>query len=303
MVLWFASVLGIIAGELWFTLRWGWVGLDWIFIIRRSRRSVRVFQDEAVAPLFLAARMFLEVSRCAPNGHVTAQSRVHKGSKAFYSQGRKSTVVCVAGRSDHAGFISCRVISVICFRAFDAKRAPTSRRVGFNPCQVVVAFVFFPTGLPFPTDPSVSHLHLPSPVAIDTLSHYRYQGSSPDASAETLPSAEGRENNAAVEEEWGARAVAALKEPLPDARYASLSSSSSSSSSSSPLPSSADIVIDTDGGVADGRGGGGGDEGVGDSGAGAREGATDGELTLLLACLCRGLGTTFVVRLPEILNR
>ncbi|CAN0059941.1 unnamed protein product, partial [Hapterophycus canaliculatus] len=32
-------------------------------------------------------------------------------------------------------------------------------------------------------------------------------------------------------------------------------------------------------------------------------GATDGELVLLLACLCRGLGTTFVVRVPEILGR
>lgn len=29
----------------------------------------------------------------------------------------------------------------------------------------------------------------------------------------------------------------------------------------------------------------------------------EGEVVLLLACLCRGLGTTYVVRVPEILSR
>lgn len=44
-------------------------------------------------------------------------------------------------------------------------------------------------------------------------------------------------------------------------------------------------------------GGGGGVEG------GGRVGATEGEVVLLLACLCRGLGTTFVVGVPELLGR
>ena len=80
-------------------------------------------------------------------------------------------------------------------------------------------------------------------------------GITPDASTETLPSAEGREYEVALEEEWGLRAVAALEEPYPESRQAT------------------------------------------------PEARAEGEVVLLLACLCRGLGTTYVVRVPEILSR
>lgn len=87
-----------------------------------------------------------------------------------------------------------------------------------------------------------------------------FSGITPDASTETLPSAEGRDYEMALEEEWGLRAIAALGEPYPHPRNAF---------------SSSRMVTEE----------------------------AEGEVVLLLACLCRGLGTTYVVRVPEILSR
>lgn len=69
-----------------------------------------------------------------------------------------------------------------------------------------------------------------------------------------------------------------------------------------PLPSPA--ATGGKGTEGEGSGGGAGDETSGSLGVSeAREGGSDGEVALLLACLCRGLGTTFVNRVPEILGR
>lgn len=87
-----------------------------------------------------------------------------------------------------------------------------------------------------------------------------FSGITPDASTETLPSAEGRDYEMALEEDWGLRAVAALGEPYPQPRNA--------------LSFSRRVTEEA-----------------------------EGEVVLLLACLCRGLGTTYVVRVPEILSR
>jgi len=97
------------------------------------------------------------------------------------------------------------------------------------------------------------------------------------STCDTLPSAEGREYGKALEEDWGNGAVSALREPLPLPLL--------------PLPSGAKkAAAGGDGGEAEAEEGGG-------------VGASEGEVVLLLACLCRGLGTTFVVRVPEILGR
>lgn len=115
-------------------------------------------------------------------------------------------------------------------------------------------------------------------------------GVTPDATVEALPSAESREYEAHLEEEWGARAVAALGEPLP---------SSQDLNKGLAVPSSGDDKgsVEDDG---EGEEGDGGRDGVG---GGAAGGSTEGEVVLLLACLCRGLGTNFVVCVPEILGR
>lgn len=101
------------------------------------------------------------------------------------------------------------------------------------------------------------------------------------SSCDTLPSADGREYNKTLEEEWANGAVSALKEPwpAPEAKEAAAAAAAA-----------AGAAEREDGG------GGGADEG-------GRVGGTEGEVALLLACLCRGLGTTFVVRVPEILGR
>lgn len=103
------------------------------------------------------------------------------------------------------------------------------------------------------------------------------------SSCDSLPPAEGREYNKALEEEWGNRAVSALREPLP---------------SPSPSPSP-----DTKAAAAAAAGTAAAEVEAGVSGDEVRAGASEGEVSLLLACLCRGLETTFVVRVPEILGR
>eukprot|EP00752_Nemacystus_decipiens_P003214 g2975.t1 len=103
------------------------------------------------------------------------------------------------------------------------------------------------------------------------------------SSCDTLPSVEGREyNNRALEEEWANGAVSALREPLPvpETKEAVAAAVASAAAAAAEAAETA---------------------GVGDGGG--KAGATDGEVALLLACLCRGLGTTFVVRVPEILGR
>ncbi|CAN0194719.1 unnamed protein product [Ectocarpus sp. 6 AP-2014] len=103
------------------------------------------------------------------------------------------------------------------------------------------------------------------------------------SSCDSLPPAEGREYNKALEEEWGNRAVSALREPLP---------------SPSPSPSP-----DTKAAAPAAAGTAAAEEEAAVSGDEVRAGASEGEVSLLLACLCRGLETTFVVRVPEILGR
>ncbi|CAM9459336.1 unnamed protein product [Ectocarpus sp. 8 AP-2014] len=103
------------------------------------------------------------------------------------------------------------------------------------------------------------------------------------SSCDSLPPAEGREYNKALEEEWGNRAVSALREPLP---------------SPSPSPSP-----DTKAAAAAAAGTAAAEEEAAVSGDEVRAGASEGEVSLLLACLCRSLETTFVVRVPEILGR
>ncbi|CAM9791582.1 unnamed protein product [Pylaiella littoralis] len=101
-----------------------------------------------------------------------------------------------------------------------------------------------------------------------------------DSSCDTLPSAEGLEYSKALEEEWRNGAVVALREPLPSIEETTKSAAAAAAAA-----------------TAKPDGGGGGVEG------GDRVGATEGEVVLLLACLCRGLGTTFVVGVPELLGR
>lgn len=98
-----------------------------------------------------------------------------------------------------------------------------------------------------------------------------------NTSAETLPPAEGKEYYAGLEEEWRARVVANIGEPLPFEDNVAL-------------------------GVSFG-GGRWGEEVLDDSGEAGSKRNSDGEVVLLLACLCRGLGTTFVSRVSEILIR
>ncbi|CAM9669332.1 unnamed protein product, partial [Ectocarpus sp. 12 AP-2014] len=88
-----------------------------------------------------------------------------------------------------------------------------------------------------------------------------------------------REYNKALEEEWGNRAVSALREPLP---------SPSPDIKAAAAAAAGTAAAEVEAGVS-------GDE--------VRAGASEGEVSLLLACLCRGLETTFVVRVPEILGR
>lgn len=97
-----------------------------------------------------------------------------------------------------------------------------------------------------------------------------------------LPSAEGREYGKALEEDWGNGAMSALREPLPL------------------LPPPVGTKKSASGGAQAAAGGNGGEAGAEEVG---KAGASEGEVVLLLACLCRGLGTTFVVRVPEILGR
>ncbi|CAN0061361.1 unnamed protein product, partial [Scytosiphon promiscuus] len=115
------------------------------------------------------------------------------------------------------------------------------------------------------------------------------------SSCSILTSVEGRvleygDNDASVlEQDWGNGAVSALREPLP------LPSRSSATWPSEPNGNAAATAqhVEKASGAREG------DRGE----AATVGGATDGELVLLLACLCRGLGTTFVVRVPEILGR
>lgn len=104
------------------------------------------------------------------------------------------------------------------------------------------------------------------------------------STCDTLPSAEGREYGKALEEDWGNGAMSALREPLPlpPPPFGTKKAAAASAAGAQ---------------AAGGTGGEAGGEGVG------RVGASEGEVVLLLACLCRGLGTTFVVRVPEILGR
>lgn len=107
-------------------------------------------------------------------------------------------------------------------------------------------------------------------------------GVTPDANVETLPPSEGREYDLRVEEEWGARAIAALGEPLPSHEVVATSGYKDVAIYSGEMD---DLVPDA--------------KRVQET----EEGGTEGEVALLLACLCRGLGTTFVVRVPEIIGR
>lgn len=123
-----------------------------------------------------------------------------------------------------------------------------------------------------------------------------FAGVSPDASVETLPSVEGREYEVRLEEEWGARAVAALGEPLPLAQELKVR-----------LGAAVNAALAVRRGGGDGGGGGAAswpvDGTFNSKEEGEREGGTEGEVVLFLACLCRGLETTFIVRVPEILGR
>lgn len=105
------------------------------------------------------------------------------------------------------------------------------------------------------------------------------------SSCDRLPPAEGREYNKALEEEWGNRAVSALREPLPSP---SPSPSSDTKAAAAAAAGTATATAEVETAVSGGE---------------VRAGASEGEVSLLLACLCRGLETTFVVRVPEILGR
>lgn len=91
-----------------------------------------------------------------------------------------------------------------------------------------------------------------------------------------------------MEEEWANGAVSALREPLP---VLETKEAAAAAIAAAVTAAAAAAEAGGGGGAADGGDGGG------------RVAATEGEVALLLACLCRDLGTTFVVRVPEILGR